>query len=343
LGIIGGGSLSKLGHNPELEGPKSSTIIKGIEEYLPEGEPPWCQLNHKVLYAPMNKKENQSTPNNKKTKICVLVPTLGKNPFGEWATFPDEVEAFQKFVPGFLHTLVTDYEFSLYFGFDIGDRFYDSQKNQQACKDWILKELKQIYSQNSNDFKVNVIMKAYPKCHTNNVFFWNHLAAQAYQDGCDYNLQLGDDMVLHGTGWNELIDALKTQTLRPNFGVVSPRHSGGTMRVHVMSFVHRSHYEIFGHHFPPEYYNWWADDWMTHIYNVYNSAIWLAPQASISMDHIVHQRYTPCASHQQRLLPSLVRTKSLMDKWLVAQFRADSLPFQTRELPPLPEPQQEGL
>jgi len=262
----------------------------------------------------MNTKDTiKPPPNNSTPKICVLLPTLGKSQSDTWATNPDEVEGFQKFMSSFTNALVPQYNFSLYLGYDIGDQFYDNEENHAKVRAWFESRLAE------RDVTLDVVMKAYPKAHTNNVYFWNHLAYQAYTDGCDYNFQLGDDMMLVGNRWDLLIERLQTKSRRPNFGVIEPTHTGGNIYVHVSSFVHRTHYEIFGHHFPPEFYNWWADDWMTNVYRTYESALWLEPAQGFTINHISHQRYNHCGGHSPILSMTLERSKGEAEEWLRQQ------------------------
>jgi len=291
---------------PSLEGfsalPPEDTV--GVDR-------PWCFIKHRVLYPPMNIKENMiPASSNNPPKICILLPTVGRGSNDQPAKTPDEVEGFEKFVASFLKTLVPAYNFTLYLGYDIGDPFYDNDANHEACQNWVNNKLK--HTKNT----LNLELRGFPKAFTNNVFFWNHLAFEAYKDGCDYNFQMGDDMKLTGNAWNLLIEELKTKTLKPNFGVIEPRHVGGNIRVHVISFVHSTHYEIFGHHFPPELYNWWADDWMTDVYTVHHSALWLERDRGMAMDHLVHQRYSHCPHHKDRMPALMARAEAEVQAWL---------------------------
>ena len=37
------------------------------------------------------------------------------------------------------------------------------------------------------------------------------------------------------------------------------------------SFVHCTHLAVFGHYFPPQFHNWFSDDWATQVYGRRNS------------------------------------------------------------------------
>ena len=41
-------------------------------------------------------------------------------------------------------------------------------------------------------------------------------------------------------------------------------------RLLTQSFVHRTHYDIFGYYYPKEIMNWGIDDWITEIYGALN-------------------------------------------------------------------------
>ena len=52
----------------------------------------------------------------------------------------------------------------------------------------------------------------------------------------------------------------------PNVGVVGPVAEEGKTSILTYDFVHRTHIEIFGYYYPRVFTNWWADDWITHVY-----------------------------------------------------------------------------
>ena len=104
---------------------------------------------------------------------------------------------------------------------------------------------------------------------------WNKAFQKAYDDGCDYFFQCGDDIVFQDHGWvNNCIAKLQN---KHNIGLTGPLdidrwntgphcRPGGPRFIQTQSFVSRKHMEIFGFYFPPQIKNWYCDDWMTHVY-----------------------------------------------------------------------------
>ena len=53
----------------------------------------------------------------------------------------------------------------------------------------------------------------------------------------------------------------------PNVGVVGPLHKGGNEGILTFDFVHRTHIDIFGYYYPRVFTDWWADNWMSQVYD----------------------------------------------------------------------------
>jgi len=105
---------------------------------------------------------------------------------------------------------------------------------------------------------------------------WNRAFDKAYQDGCDYFFQSGDDIKFLNKNWvNQSINELKKHN---NIGMTGPldigrikygskeSQPGGSRFIQTQSFVSRRHKEIFNYYFPPEIKNWFCDDWITKTY-----------------------------------------------------------------------------
>ena len=95
------------------------------------------------------------------------------------------------------------------------------------------------------------------------------LFSKAFEDGCDYFYQCGDDVQLLNPGWiNHSIETLKSSN---NMGVTGPIHKSFSAIYQkelllTQSFVSRKHMEIFGYYFPNEIINWCVDDWISEVY-----------------------------------------------------------------------------
>lgn len=80
----------------------------------------------------------------------------------------------------------------------------------------------------------------------------------------DYMVRINDDTKLLSAGWTTM--AITTLKSLSDIGVVGPTHREGNTGILVFDFVSRRHYDIHGFYYPPELSNWWADDWITKVY-----------------------------------------------------------------------------
>jgi len=92
---------------------------------------------------------------------------------------------------------------------------------------------------------------------------WNALAKMAFEEGFDYMFQCGDDVQLETPGWiNKSIEILQASN---NVGVTGP-NDRNNKRLLTQTFVHRTHYGLYGFYFAPEIPNWFCDDWINELY-----------------------------------------------------------------------------
>ena len=91
---------------------------------------------------------------------------------------------------------------------------------------------------------------------------WNILYQQAYDEGCDYFFQCGDDIFFATNKWvNDCIQCLKKHN---DIGLTGPINNN--CRILTQAFVSRKHMDIFGWFFPEEIFNWCCDDWYNWVY-----------------------------------------------------------------------------
>ena len=102
---------------------------------------------------------------------------------------------------------------------------------------------------------------------------WNRAFKKAYDDGCDYFYQCGDDIEFLDKEW--VIDCIKAMKKNKNTGITGPidwgreQHkmlTGNGKFILTQTFVSRKHMNNFGFYFPEEIKNWFCDDWITYIY-----------------------------------------------------------------------------
>jgi hypothetical protein len=94
----------------------------------------------------------------------------------------------------------------------------------------------------------------------------NLAARRAFENGAEYIARVNDDTEFVSGRWTSLAVA-ELQGMSPaNVGVVGPTFTQGNTGILTHDFVHRSHLEIFDTYYPPQFDNWWVDDWITHVY-----------------------------------------------------------------------------
>lgn len=94
---------------------------------------------------------------------------------------------------------------------------------------------------------------------------WNEVTRHAFDKGADYFFRTNDDVVMQSSGWIDLaVNRLKEMN---NVGVVGPKSLKGNTNILTLDFTHRNHLKIFENYYPPEFKNWYVDDFITYVYN----------------------------------------------------------------------------
>ena len=89
---------------------------------------------------------------------------------------------------------------------------------------------------------------------------------QGYVDGFDYFYQVNDDTIIESPDWpRRFIEALAGNPIVPHLGVTGPLDTNND-KIFTHAFVHRTHFDVFGHLFPASFKNWWSDDWISTVY-----------------------------------------------------------------------------
>tara|TARA_B100000795_G_scaffold267496_1_gene252425 strand:- start:33 stop:785 length:753 start_codon:yes stop_codon:yes gene_type:complete len=127
---------------------------------------------------------------------------------------------------------------------------------------------------------------------------WNFAFKTAYDDGCDYFYQCGDDIEFLDKGW--VSECITTMVKHLNEGITGPidwgrdqynaKHNMTCKFILTQTFVSRKHMEVFGFYFPEEIKNWFCDDWITNIY-IKNKKYW--PIRKRILNKGGEPRYTP--------------------------------------------------
>ena len=194
------------------------------------------------------------------SKIGVLIPSTTK---GLNCRDYRDTHFYKIFFKSFYNTISKKHKYIIYLVVDDDDEIYQKKENREKllhmCSLVSCIELKFISSAGIEKGWVTKM--------------WNRAFKQAYNDGCDYFYQCGDDIEFLDINWDDIsIEALKK---RNNVGVTGPYDYGRELSKNkkflmTQSFVSRKHMEFFGFYFPPEIKNWYCDDWITYVYHQKN-------------------------------------------------------------------------
>ena len=183
-------------------------------------------------------------------KIGLLIPCTSKNR-PSWKTIKDSY-LYTLSINTFVTTMDKEHEYVYYIGHDDGDRIYGQQEEH--------KKLEAVSSIFSNIAFKYISFKDIKKGHVTKM--WNVLFEEAYNDGCNYFFQCGDDIHFKTKGWiNACIQMLKKHN---DIGLTGPINNNS--RILTQSFVSRKHMDIFGYYMPEEIINWCCDDWYNEVY-----------------------------------------------------------------------------
>lgn len=187
--------------------------------------------------------------------IAILIPICSR---GYKYKNIDEIPLFNFSIPSILKTVDNSRSLTFYIAHDNDDAFYIDNRDH-------------LYSKL---LKLNICFKLITifGCQHAPAWAWNKMADYAKYNNHDYYFQIGDDIIMQGSGWDtRFINALKNNN---NIGVVGPcniinyhqRVDNGRDYVIENAFVHKTHLEIFDTFFHPSIKNWYCDDWITQSY-----------------------------------------------------------------------------
>lgn len=182
-------------------------------------------------------------------KIALLIPSTSRG--RDWSSVK-ETYLLKYTMKTFGITQDKEHTYRFYIGIDRGDPIYD--KNDVRV---YLEKLASVLHNTSIEF---IYMDNIAKGHL--TVMWNRLFKKAYEDGCDYFFQCGDDISFETNGWvNACIEELVKSD---GYGMAGPMNNN--TRILTQCFVSRRHMELFGFFFPEEIINWCCDDWINSVY-----------------------------------------------------------------------------
>ncbi|KAL4238841.1 hypothetical protein ACF0H5_003548 [Mactra antiquata] len=213
----------------------------------------------------------------KKLRVGVLIPST---------TRYLEISDIKKFslidtlFKSFYKTIQTEYNYTIYVGIDTNDKLKSYIHDIESFGDNII-----VVRVNGSTFTKAV----------------NTIAEKAVKDGVDYLMRINDDTQFITSNWTSLcIESLQNFD-PPNIGVVGPLCPQDKQTILTQDFVHVTHFHIFGFYYPPQLDNWWADDWITRVYESRSMRL-----TAWKVKHLVKARRYRVNMHHEKLLPQFI-------------------------------------
>ena len=170
-------------------------------------------------------------------------------------------------VTSLAHSPDDGYDVAFYVGYDVGDSLWDTDHSRSEVVVAAQQQVDRVHANDvhSNATDVGLYLKLV-RCQGHSMVAASNCAiSQAYDDGAEYWYRVNDDTLFLSPGWIQDFNDGLASFDPPNTGVVGPiDHVNG--RILTYDYVHRTHWEIFGYHYPRFLKNWWCDDWITFVY-----------------------------------------------------------------------------
>ncbi|CAF1498594.1 unnamed protein product, partial [Adineta steineri] len=177
------------------------------------------------------------------------------------------------FIPSFLATIESDYDYRLYIGYDYGDMWYDNDTNWDKLLSFITTRIT-----DSSHLRLNVSVRPILLFGVEQRItpIWNTLATAAYKDMCDYFYPANDDILIRTKGWTSAaIRTLKTCVVASNFGIVTFKDLNNCV-MPTFHLVHRTHLDLHeGIYYPLPTHGDGQDPWIFGVYRPWKCAFFI--------------------------------------------------------------------
>lgn len=224
-------------------------------------------------------------PNN--PTVCILIPVTSAGQT-QWSSL-EHTFLYKYPFPTIPATCEPDsFAYHALIGYDSGDRLFDNQTTLDALQ--LL-----AHSTWPRHITLTTHSVANPRRKPGPVM--NHLSNAAHAAGCDYLYRINDDTELL-TRWTSAFVSTLASFTPPNIGVVGPTCHEGNTAILTHDFVHRTHIDIFGTHYPAELTDWWLDDWISRVYGESRT---LKLHNVVVLHHVLATRYEVTWSSVEQL------------------------------------------
>lgn len=175
---------------------------------------------------------------------------------------------FTNFLKSFCKTASKYHAYTIYVGYDFDDPFLKNNDNVEKFE----KKFRLNLRDDCFKFKISLKIKKF-QYRGKPSWVQNDLMMDAYKDENEYFFKVHDDIILRTSRWTEIFIS-QLQSYNPkNLGVVGPyvEDKGINSNIILFEFVHKTHFQIFGLDYPKTFRGWFADDWISHVYQNDNS------------------------------------------------------------------------
>lgn len=180
-------------------------------------------------------------------KVGFIIPCTSKG--CNWSSVKRSY-LYQLTLKTFVQTMDHGHDYHFYIGIDRDDPIFSNKKEQRVIR-----------SEYANkNLHIDFYVMDAPKGYLTKM--WNQLFKIAYDEGCDYFYQCGDDISFRTKGW--VNDCIRKLQENGDIGLTGPVNNNN--RILTQAFVSRKHMEIFGEFFPESIKNWCCDDWYNWVY-----------------------------------------------------------------------------
>lgn len=242
----------------------------------------------------------ESSTDNNIIRIGLGVPTTSNRQMTD-----KDSSILTTFLPAFLDSISDQeklkFHFTVYIGYDFGDKFWDLQNSSS----W--QAVDSLSAPHSKYVTVKYVRLPFTFGWV--TFIWNRLFALSIQDNNDYFYQVNDDLSLVSAGWATKF----TQALQKSddVGVVGPFDPRWNCTILTQAMVSRKHWSIFGTFYPPEIKDWYSDFWISKLYGASNTFCTRDIVAVNQRDK--GTRYTLC--NRIKWYEIVLRDRQVLSKW----------------------------
>ncbi len=232
-------------------------------------------------------------------KIAILIPSKSMK---KWKNLNDSY-LMKYLIPSLMNTITPEHKYTIYYAIDDNDKLYSKLQTRKKILN------KDTYKHFNKNIDMNIKILSTKNIEKGNVVgYWNMLFEEAYNDGNEYFVQSGDDILYHTKNWLNL--CIYHLILNIDYGVSTPQDIRNP-NLMTQSVVSRKHMEIFGYYYPPELKSWFCDNWIT---DIYKHSLGVIPRCSLE-NKGGEPRYTPpdweitkklCQSLVERDQPKLI-------------------------------------